>query len=205
MELESYQIPASYQGYLETFEKDPDLAISRLENHVDKRNTGAVGYFFLAWLYFKNQQKEQALDAALQAKTLAPGSIFFEHLHYYIVHPKGFTAWEPRKGKTLSDKTVQPETSHPIHDLDLLIDKLSSANTKKIKLKLGDEPGADLSEKSSNVDDIVTETLAVIHEKQKNYTAAISTYKQLKKINPQRETHFDNQIQKLVQKKKDEA
>lgn len=203
MELESYQIPTSYQGYLETFEKDPELAIERLENHVEKRNTGAVGYFFLAWLYLKNQQLDKAQEAALQAKILAPGSRFFENLHYFIAHPQHFDAWKPPQKRITFKRDLSSETSHPIHNLDSLISKLASAESKRIKINPEGEPESDLSERSSNVDDIVTETLAVIHEKQGNYSAAISTYKKLKEMNPHREEHYDKTIKRLVKKQKD--
>lgn len=55
----------------------------------------------------------------------------------------------------------------------------------------------DLSEKSTDVDDIVTETLAVIHEKQSNYPAAIQTYERLKEANPSKEEYYSKQIKRL--------
>ncbi|MDZ7718660.1 MAG: hypothetical protein U5K72_07590 [Balneolaceae bacterium] len=206
MELQPNQIPKSYQSYLETFEDDPEAAIDRLKNRVEKRNAGAVGYFFLAWLYLKNEDKEKALEASIQAKIMAPGSRLMSRLHYYISHPHSFKAWEPTKHR----KPFKPDQhlydhSHPIQDLDGLIAKLSSVESKRIKPNIeAEEDKRDLSEKSTDVDDIVTETLAVIHEKQKNYTAAISTYKRLKKINESKSDYFDEQISRLKSKMKEE-
>jgi tetratricopeptide (TPR) repeat protein len=204
--LKPFEIPESYQSYLTKFETDPKEAISRLEAHIEKRNTGAVGYFFLAWLYLKNEQKQEALDAALQAKIRAPGSDFFERLHYYISHPKAFDAWQPTPvNRTGLHREREDEPSHPIHNLDSLINKLSDAENSRIKLKEKEEEGQDLSEKSSDVDDIVTETLAVIHEKQKNFLAAIDTYKKLIKNHPKRQDHYKKEIKRIQKLKEDHS
>lgn len=207
MELQSHQIPKSYQSYLETFEDDPGAAIDRLKNRVEKRNAGAVGYFFLAWLHLKNGDKEQALEASIQAKIMAPGSRLMSRLHYYISHPQSFKAWEPAKNrKPFKQDQDSYNHSHPIQDLDGLISKLSSVQSRRIKPDTeADEDKHDLSEKSSDVDDIVTETLAVIHEKQKNYPAAISTYERLKKVNESKSDYFDEQISRLKRKLEEET
>ena len=198
MELKSNQIPKSYQSYLDTFETDPKNAIERLRKRVNKRNSGAVGYFFLALLYAKAGDKEKALEAAMNAKVMAPGSELMNRLHYFISHPRSFEAWQPysRESRPGTSGTV-PGKSHPIQDLDLLITKLSGAGSKRITPVESDEEQPDLSDQSSDVDDIVTETLAVIHEKQNNYPAAIKTYQQLKRQNPSRSDHYNKKIEKL--------
>ncbi len=204
MKLESYQIPESYQSYLEQFENEPDAAISRLEKHVAKRKKGAVGYFFLSWLYQKNDQPQKAVQSAVQARILAPGSKYFEKLPYFLSHPKQFEAWAP-DDEHLSfyaetdSKTI--ESTHPIHDLDSLISKLSAVERKRIKPDFSEsDQDKDLGVESEKVDDIVTETLAVIHEKQKNYSDAIETYKKLIRTNPHKEEHFQKQIRRLKKK-----
>lgn len=207
MELQPYQIPKSYQSYLETFEDDPEAAITRLKNRVEKRNAGAVGYFFLAWLHLKNGDKEKALEASIQAKIMAPGSRLMSRLHYYISHPQSFKAWEPAKNrKPFKRDQHSYDHSHPIQDLDGLIAKLSSVETRRIKPDMeAENDKRDLSEKSSDVDDIVTETLAVIHEKQKNYPAAISTYERLKNVNESKSDYFNEQISRLKRKLEEET
>lgn len=207
MDLQPNQIPKSYQSYLETFEDDPDAAIDRLKNRVEKRNAGAVGYFFLAWLYLKNGDKENALEASIQAKIMAPGSRLMSRLHYYISHPQSFKAWEPSKHRKPFQRDHHSyDHSHPIHDLDGLIAKLSSVESRRIRPDMEtEEDKRDLSEKSSDVDDIVTETLAVIHEKQKNYPAAISTYERLKVVNESKSDYFDEQISRLKSKLEEET
>ncbi len=201
MELENYQIPQSYRSYMETFETDPEAAISRLKSRVEKRNAGAVGYFFLAWMYIKMEDRENALEAAIQAKVKAPGSELMSRLHYYISHPRAFKAWEPKKDqRTFKRQHPSYDYAHPIQDLDSLISKLSSVESSRIRLSETDESPPDLSKNSSDVDDIVTETLAVIHEKQKNYPAAISTYQKLKDINTSKADHYEKQITRLQEK-----
>ena len=199
MDLESHQIPKSYSSYLEQFEENPEKAISRLTTRIEKRNSGAVGFFFLAWLHLKNKNKEKALEAALNAKIMAPGSRFMERLPYFIQHPHAFDAWQPKKVSTERKKeSSNSEQSYPIHDLDLLISKLSSIEPKKMSEKdLRKVEHHDLSKDSAKVEDIVTETLAIIHEKQENYTAAIKTYKRLMVENSSKEEHYKEQIDRL--------
>jgi len=203
MQLEAHQIPKSLQSYLDQFEKEPDTAIARLENHVSKRNAGAVGYFFLAWLYHKNGDNQKAIQSALHAKVLAPGSRLMDHLHYLLAHPHAFNAWEPEpKRESFKRDNHMEDRGHPIQDLDLLIAKLSAIEKRRIKPEpdTSDKEQPDLSEASSAVDDIVTETLASIHEKQGNYQAAINTFKKLRKTDASKKEHYDEQIFRLQQK-----
>lgn len=199
MDLESHQIPKSYQSYLDQFEENPDKAISRLTARIEKRHTGAVGYFFLAWLHLKNKSKDKALEAALSAKIMAPGSRFMERLPYFIQHPHAFDAWQPKKvASERKSASTLSEEAYPIHDLDLLISKLSSIEPRRMSekdLKQGDQH--DLSEGSVQVEDIVTETLAVIHEKQENYPAAIKTYQKLMTENRSKKEYYEEQIDRL--------
>lgn len=206
MEFESYPVPKSLQGYIRQFDSDAETALIRLRAHVEKRNTGAVGYFFLAWLHHKNGDSEKAKQAALNAKIHAPGSAVMQHLHYYLTHPHSFNAWKPQQEQdTFKREYHSNDLAHPIQDLDSLIAKLSSVENKRIKPDLSSEEELpDLGELSTAVDDIVTETLAVIHEKQKNYALAIETYKKLRKTNSSRKEHYDEQIFRLQQKQADE-
>lgn len=201
MDLESYQIPKSYQSYLEQFETDPEKAIERLEKRVEKRQSGSVGYFFLSWLYIKNSNREKAIEAALKAKVLAPGSRFMERLPYFVQHPQSFNAWQPMITKSESRKEIHfIKQGYPIQDLDRLITKLSSIERKNFNQEDIEGKQDDLSRKSIAVEDIVTETLAVIHEKQKNYTAAINTYRRLSEDNPEKQQHYDEHIERLKSK-----
>lgn len=200
MNLSDEQIPKSLQGYVEQFETDPDTAIERLENHIQKRNIGAVGYFFLSWLYHRNGQKKEAVQSAMNAKIFAPGSLLMERLHYVMAHPHHFNAWKPEQKRKPFKRNQIQDRGHPIQDLDSLIAKLSSAEKKRIKPDLSDEDQPDLSATSNQVDDIVTETLAVIHEKQGNFKGAIETFKKLRRSNSSKKEYYDEQIFRLQQK-----
>lgn len=203
MENLTRHIPASLRGYLNQFEHEPAEAISRLEQHVNRRGVGAVGHYLLAWLHFQNKNREAASRHAWTAKILAPGSPHLESFHYYITHPDGFKAWKPETEKQRYKKDFNKnDQPHPIHDLDNLIHKLSAVEKERIRLSEenpDDGDGLNLSEEAEQVDDIVTETLAHIHEKQKNYAAAINTYVQLRRTNPAKKEHYDEQIFRLKQ------
>lgn len=198
MHFESYQIPVSFQSYTDQFENDPELAISRLRSRIEKRNPGAVGYLLLAWLCFRNNNQQNALEAALSARILAPGSPFLQRLPYFIQHPKAFTAWQPEAatGERKQNETF-PDESHPIKDLDQLITRLSSIGSTRLDSKTPATDLQDLSDQSSSVDDIVTETLAVIHEKQNNYPEAIRTYEKLQQRIPEKRDTYKGEIERL--------
>lgn len=201
MELLTSQVPKSYQIYSDQFESDPDGTIEKLEQHIEKRNIGAVGYYFLAIFCHKAGHISKATNYALSARIHAPGSPVFEKLPYYMQHPDTFDAWVPGSEKSLVKKEVfKTSRSHPIQDLDDLISKLSGVESKRIRFtetKPDDDNKKDLSERSAYVDDIFTETLALIHEKQGNYEDAITVYKQLRKTDPSKQEHFDDQIFRL--------
>lgn len=195
------QVPKSYQIYIDQFDSDPDGTIEKLEQHIEKRNIGAVGYYFLAILCRKAGHISKATKYAISAKIHAPGSPVFDKLPYYMQHPDAFEAWIPDSKKSPVKKEVHKTSrSHPIQDLDDLISKLSGVESKRIRITEAapdDDNKKDLSERSSNVDDIFTETLALIHEKQGNYEDAITVYKQLRKTAPSKREHFDDQIFRL--------
>ena len=203
MELPAGPLPESYQIYLDQFYGDPEGTLAKLENHVTKRNSGAVGYYILAVLSRTAGRSSDAVKFALSAKILAPGSEFFRRLPYFIQHPDYFEAWVPDKPSQNngSKKVQEAQSTHPIKDLDLLISKLSEAETQGIRLPKEDadpeKSAEDLTKRSADVDDIVTETLALIHEKQGNYQAAIKVFKQLRLSKSSKREHYDEQILRL--------
>lgn len=202
MKLPAGPIPESYQIYLDQFDSDPDGTLTKLENHVSKRNSGAVGYYILAVLSREAGRSSDAIKYALSAKIMAPGSEFFRRLPYYIQHPDYLDAWFPETTPQSNGKEKQKSrTTHPIRDLDQLISKLSEAESRRIRVpdtsEDSDKSIDDLSQRSADVDDIVTETLALIHEKQGNYKAAINVFKQLRQSNSSKRDHYDEQILRL--------
>lgn len=209
MKMPAGPVPESYRIYLDQFESDPEGTLSKLESHVSKRNSGAVGYYVLAVLSRKAGRSSDAVKFALSAKILAPGSEFFRRLPYYIQHPDYTEAWIPQQTKNITAKSKkEPQTTHPIRDLDQLISRLSEAETKRIQVPEtavdSEKSAEDLSKRSADVDDIVTETLALIHEKQGNYDAAIKVFKQLRQTKSSKREHYDEQILRLRELKETE-
>src|SRR5699024_2993699 len=94
----------------------------------------------------------------------------------------------------------------PVIELETLIDKLSDFSTPRnstLDLKANDiEKGSDLPPASDDVEDIVSETLAEIHEKQGKPNAAINVYKKLIERNQKRRNHYDQQITRLEELKR---
>jgi len=195
-------IPRSLKSYLEQYQRDPEKTIDKLETHLKKRGADAVGFYLLSWFYHYNGNTEQAVESAWKAKIFAPGSPTMEQLHYFMSHPKKFKAWKPFRPTVNSqlDK-LSGYKNLPISDLDSLIERLSSVESKRIRLDVTAPEGPDLSEESAKVEDIATETLAVIHEKQGNKSAAIHTYQKLMNRHPDKEKHYKEQIHRLMKEK----
>lgn len=199
-------IPHSLRGYLDHFQKDPDEAIDRLKRHLGRRGPDAVGYYLLAWLCHHNGYRKDAVRAAWKARIFSPGSPATERLHYYLSHPDGFNAWTPDTSSPAPSKPSAPSPkktwSRPIQNLDSLIEKLSSVETRAIRMDPDDEEEEkrDLSAESQKVDDIVTDTIAWIHETQGNHVQAIRIYEQLQEVWPQKREEYEEKVADLKKK-----
>lgn len=195
-----FDIPKSLASYAEHFDDDPLKATTRLKKQLKKRGPDAVGHFLLAWFYHLKGMDDQAVEEALKARIFAPGSPFFQKLHYYLSHPQAFEAWTPEKAATPSKKSSKPtNTPGPVLNLDSLIQKLSAVEDERIRPKENQEEHGDPNKAVSkdNVDDIASETLAQIHEEQGKMDAAIRTYKRLRRSNSQKKDHYTDQIIRL--------
>lgn len=194
-----FEIPKSLASYAEHFEEDPIKATTRLKKQLKKRGPDAVGHFLLAWFYHLKGMNDQAVEEALKARIFAPGSPFLQKLHYYLSHPKAFDAWTPESTQASRPrKTAPSKEAGPVLNLDELIQRLSEVESKRIR------PDNDKSQEDSrptnrhdNVDDIVSETLATIHEKQGKTEAAIRAYKRLKELHADKQAYYDQQINRL--------
>lgn len=198
-----FEIPKSLNSYAEHFEDDPVKATARLKKQLKKRGHDAVGHFLLAWFYHLRDMNEEAVDEALIAKIYAPGSPFFEKLHYYLSHPQIFQAWVPKSSGSAVKKIRSPKEPGPVlKNLDSLISRLSKVESKGIRMP--DLPQKEIPESklSDNVDDIVSETLALIHEKQGKIEDAIRTFQQLKKLNHEKKDFYNRQILRLQEERK---
>jgi tetratricopeptide (TPR) repeat protein len=202
-------IPRSLHSYVELYKDDPDRAIGKLRKQIDRRGPDAVGHYLLAWFYHRKGERREAIRAAWKAKIYAPGSPVMEQFHYYMTHPDAFNAWTPADTMKRHRNIRSPhKLTHSISDLDALITKLSSVESRRIRLDASPDPGEDvpdLSEQSSQVDDIVTETLAVIHEKQGNLSQAIETYQKLTKLNDgEKADEYEKKIRDLRARQEEE-
>lgn len=154
----------------------------------------------LAWFYHLEDMDDQAVEEALKARIFAPGSPFFEKLHYYLSHPNTFEAWTPNSTTVSKQKKSSPVTGPgPVLNLDSLIQKLSSVESKRIKPDKEEQSG-DAQKKEApkdDVDDIVSETLAEIHEKQGKFDAAIQTYERLKRLRTTKKDKYQEEIIRL--------
>lgn len=195
-----FTIPKSLASYAEHFDKEPIEATKRLKKQLNKRGPDAVGHFLLAWFYHLEGMDEQAVDEAHKARIFAPGSPFFEKLHYYLSHPNTFEAWTPDSTSVSSPKKSSSiDEPGPVLNLDSLIQKLSSVESKRIrpKEKEKSEEEIDKAISADNVDDIVSETLANIHERQGKLNAAIRTFERLQRCNPAKEEYYREEIARL--------
>lgn len=203
-----FKISRSLSSYAEHFDENPVKATQRLKKQLDKRGPDAVGYFLLAWFYHLRGMREKAVEEALKARIFAPGSSFFQKLHYYLSHPHIFEAWTPgpEASKHTSSSSSALDQRGPVLDLDSLIQRLSEVKSHRIKPKeafSSDMNSRKEDMKGSEADDIVSETLAEIHEKQGKIDIAIRSYQQLKRIKKDKSDYFDEQIGRLKKMKQD--
>ncbi len=194
-----FDIPKSLASYVESFEADPIKATTRLKEQLKKRGSDAVGHFVLAWFYHLKGMDDNAVEHALKAKICAPGSPFFEKLHYYLAHPNTFEAWTPPPEAGDGSKSFSGNAMPgPVLDLDALIDKLAKVENERIDVsEHASLSPASIDGISDQVDDIVSETLANIHETQGKTDAAIRTYKRLKELNKEKREFYKEQISRL--------
>ncbi len=201
MQTLPFNIPKSLSSYVEKFESDPEGSIKKLSTLIQKRDPDAVGHFLLAWFYHLQGNNQQAIKEALIAKTYAPGSPLMEHLHYFLIHPELFEARVPSTNYSSERKLQQASRTSPILDLDRLIELLEEVESQRIQIPLDNENAndEDLSEESTEVGDIASETLAKIHEQQGNKKEAIKMYERLITLNEDKADIYTSQISKLME------
>tara|TARA_B100000575_G_C23138334_1_gene661873 strand:- start:2958 stop:3563 length:606 start_codon:yes stop_codon:yes gene_type:complete len=192
-----FTIPPSLNSYVEQFDADPARMIRKLERQVSRRDPDAVGHFLLAWFHCIKGNQNKAIAEALKAKTYAPGSPLMEHLHYYLLHPKQFDAKIPQTNKTDRKVLVQGSRSAQILDLDRLIELLEAVESQRGNYSYEEVSDEDLSENSSNVAEIISETLARIHESQGNKKEAIHMYERLVTVNEEKADTYTSKIEEL--------
>jgi tetratricopeptide (TPR) repeat protein len=169
----------------------------KLERQVAKRDPDAVGHFLLAWFHHVQGNQNKAIAEALKAKTYAPGSPLMEHLHYFLLHPEQFEAKIPQSGKKGRKVLVQGSRTAQILDLDRLIELLEAVESQRVNYSYEEVSDEDLSEDSSDVAEIISETLAKIHEAQGNKKEAIHMYERLVIVNEEKADTYTSKIEEL--------
>lgn len=204
MENIPFEIPGSLKTYVDQFEKDPDSAIDKLDKQLAKRGPDAVGHILMAWFHYLQGHHDEAVRYAYKAKIYAPGSPFLEYIHYNFSHPENFKAWMPETGFTEEKESVTYQVNLDlIHDLDTLINRLGDTEHSKINLDANIKTDdIDLSDSSSQVDDIASETLASIYTKQGKIEEAIDAYRKLCERNPEKKAEYEKEIERLKKDKK---
>ena len=192
-----FTIPPSLNSYVEQFETDPVRMTRKLERQVAKRDPDAVGHFLLAWFHHVQGNQNKAIAEALKAKTYAPGSPLMEHLHYFLLHPEQFEAKIPQSGKKERKVLVQGSRTAQILDLDRLIELLEAVESQRVNYSYEEVSDEDLSEDSSDVAEIISETLAKIHEAQGNKKEAIHMYERLVIVNEEKADTYTSKIEEL--------
>lgn len=200
-----FKIPNSLASYREQYEKKPGKTIARLQNHLQK-GPDAVGYFLLGWFLLQKGSKDRAIDCALKANALAPGSPFFKKLHYFFSHPDMFDAWLAPAPYRSAGKSRHIGRSAPALNLDSLIKKLSHLESNRFRPKPDFAPKNEslTSDSTNNAGDIVSETLAKVHEQQGNIDAAIHAYRKLKIVKKEKRSFYDKKITALQKIKSEE-
>ncbi|MDI6402841.1 tetratricopeptide repeat protein, partial [Balneolaceae bacterium ANBcel3] len=112
-----------------------------------------------------------------------------------------FDAWKPfRNDLSKKDPVTPVSKKHYNLDLDLLIEQLSKAEKKKIELSeeeaLKEDKGNNEAP-SQSIEDIASETLAAIYEKQKRYEEALDMYGKLLKAKPENTERYQQKISDL--------
>ena len=192
-----FTIPPSLNSYVEQFDVDPSRMTRKLERQVSRRDPDAVGHFLLAWFHYLEGNQNKAIAEALKAKTFAPGSPLMEHLHFYLLHPEQFNAKIPQNSKIGRKVLVQGSRSAQILDLDRLIELLEAVESQRVNYSYKDVSDEDLSENSSDVAEIISETLARIHEAQGNKKEAIQMYERLVTVNEEKADTYTSKIEEL--------
>lgn len=189
-------LPPSLASHVDMYDTDPEKAIGRLHQHMRRRGNDPVGYMLLAFMYKQTGDQKNALESALKARIFAPGSMFMQKLPYFLTHPDRFEAWISEKRKTAAVKF--PDQNDFLKDIDTLIDTLSDASPRNIRLRDDHEPAEDHVEATNRMaNKVATETLASIYEMQGKTEKAVETYRLIAMRDPSRSGYCEQQITRL--------
>ena len=121
--------------------------------------------------------------------------------------PLSFSAWlklkqssidiQPEVGEIKEQATPRPKKKSK-SEIDALLNKFMTEEPRISKpIREFYNPVENARKSVQETDTIVSETLAKIHVKQKNYSKAISAYEKLILLYPEKKTFFASQIEKI--------
>jgi tetratricopeptide (TPR) repeat protein len=166
-----------------------------------KELTKEYPWFQLGWLlYLKNLKETESADFETELKKGAV-HVTDRKLLYNFIHAE---VTRKNQKSELVDAIEEANIKEGAKGKDnSLIDKFLSTAPGKIERQTGDEPGVEgavvnVAKKSdAESDDMITETLAVIYEQQKNYEKAINAYEKLSLKYPEKSIYFASRIKEI--------
>ena len=148
-----------------------------MESLLKKRGNDAVANFLLSWMYKEAGNEDASTEIAHSVRCFVSGSPFLSHA-YFVLNSGDFPdvhIYDRNQRESFLYEEDQHST-FAVNDLDSLINQLSTAGNIKFSSNDEIDPEADLSEHSTSVDDIVSETLATIALAQGNKQEAARIY-----------------------------
>ena len=103
----------------------------------------------------------------------------------------------PEISKIVRKVLFQGSRSARILDLDRLIELLEAVESQRLNYSYEEVSDEDLSQNSSDVAEIISETLARIHEAQGNKKEAIHMYERLVTVNEEKADTYTSKIEEL--------
>lgn len=166
-----------------------------------KTVTESYPWFSLGWLlYCKNLKQIDSPDFDTVLKKTAIRVLNRKLLHDFLNDEGIF-----EKGKVATFPAfVLDDISGDFSGKDSLIDKFLSSNPGKIRQKSDTGTSAEnaaakqvIEKSTAESDDLITETLANIYFKQKNYQKAIHAYQKLSLKYPEKSVYFAGRIKEI--------
>lgn len=183
---------------MELANNNVNLAIEILEHGIQKHPSYPTSYFIyaraLAQLGRISEAKESVLTGAELIDSVETKKYYLKLIEKISSGSKNYT--ESRRTSFVSDDLKNLPKEDKSENLDELVEKIKTAkiperDNKEIpEFKEPDNPSLG----------IVSDTLAMIYMKQKNYDEAIEVFEKLKKLKPHKAEEYQKKIDKIKDK-----
>lgn len=142
----------------------------------------------------KQKISKQAVDL-MQSKSQKPIS-FSKNTQS---KPKRVIPQTPSSNKV---KPKRQDSKPPVSEVSGMLDKFlqNRPSPKEMLARASSMPDENAVDSISRDDEMVTETLAKLHVRQKNYKEALKIYYKLRLLFPEKSAYFDGQIEQIEQK-----